>query len=276
MQKQFEQAAKLIANAKVLIITAGAGMGVDSGLPDFRGDQGFWKAYPMYENLGINFYEAATPNRFSSDPAFSWGFYGHRAELYHQTVPHQGFQILKKWIEKFGLHHFIITSNVDNHFQKAGFSPERIWEVHGSLSYLQCVTPCKDEIWELQELLPIDLNTMNALQIPQCPYCGNNARPNVLMFNDYFWVSDRTDAQERRLENFLHQINRQSAVIIELGAGMAVPTIRHLSMHLGKILAGTVIRINPREAKIPSPHLSLNLGSLEALAGISAALAKLN
>ena len=49
----YAEAAAAIRNADALVITAGAGMGVDSGLPDFRGDKGFWNAYPMYERLGF-------------------------------------------------------------------------------------------------------------------------------------------------------------------------------------------------------------------------------
>ena len=47
------QAAEVIQNAKAILITAGAGMGVDSGLPDFRGPEGFWKAYPPYKERGL-------------------------------------------------------------------------------------------------------------------------------------------------------------------------------------------------------------------------------
>ena len=54
-------AAEAIATADALLIGAGAGMGVDSGLPDFRGDEGFWKAYPPLKKLGISFYEMADP-----------------------------------------------------------------------------------------------------------------------------------------------------------------------------------------------------------------------
>ena len=52
-QEQFELVADLIADSTSIWIGAGAGMGVDSGLPDFRGDEGFWKAYPPYRNLDI-------------------------------------------------------------------------------------------------------------------------------------------------------------------------------------------------------------------------------
>jgi len=56
----YEQAASVIREAEAFVITAGAGMGVDSGLPDFRGERGFWKAYPVYAQRGLSFAECAT------------------------------------------------------------------------------------------------------------------------------------------------------------------------------------------------------------------------
>ena len=85
LSEQFLKAADAVKSAQAMVVTAGAGMGVDSGLPDFRGDQGFWNAYPMYERLGINFVGAANPANFEGDPAFGWGFYGHRTNLYRET-----------------------------------------------------------------------------------------------------------------------------------------------------------------------------------------------
>src|SRR6185437_1705178 len=95
-QQACQAAARLLAQADGLMITAGAGMGVDSGLPDFRGDEGFWKAYPMLGELGISFAEMANPRHFASDPAMGWGFYGHRLQLYRATVPHAGFASLQQ------------------------------------------------------------------------------------------------------------------------------------------------------------------------------------
>jgi NAD-dependent SIR2 family protein deacetylase len=140
------RAARALETARSLVITAGAGMGVDSGLPDFRGDQGFWKAYPMYERLGLSFVDAANPQHFGDDPAFGWGFYGHRLNLYRATVPHAGFGLLRRWLERFSLEWFVVTSNVDGQFQKAGFDEERILEVHGSIHHLQCLAGCTDRI----------------------------------------------------------------------------------------------------------------------------------
>ena len=93
-------------------------MGVDSGLPDFRGPQGFWKAYPAYEHLGLDFADLANPRWFSEDPELAWGFYGHRLHLYRNIAPHGGFEILWRWAQDRTT--TIFTSNVDGQFQKAG------------------------------------------------------------------------------------------------------------------------------------------------------------
>ena len=94
VEHEITQAAKAIKAADALLITAGAGMGVDSGLPDFRGAQGFWRAYPAIAKLGLSFAEMANPAWFSENPHLAWAFYGHRLNLYRQTTPHQGFNQL--------------------------------------------------------------------------------------------------------------------------------------------------------------------------------------
>src|SRR4051812_21640548 len=96
------RAAQAVQSAGALFIGAGAGMGVDSGMPDFRGDRGFWNAYPPYEKLGLNFIALANPRWFRTDPALAWGFYGHRLNLYRATQPHEGFQILRRWAGRMG------------------------------------------------------------------------------------------------------------------------------------------------------------------------------
>jgi NAD-dependent SIR2 family protein deacetylase len=266
---KFAQAAEAIKSCNTIIITAGAGLGVDSGLPDFRGNEGFWNAYPPYKRLNMNFYEAANPIHFSKDPSLGWGFYGHRTIMYRETVPHEGFYILQDWISRFKLAYFVVTSNVDGQFQKAGFSEDKIFEVHGSIHHLQCTIPCSHSIWENDEEYFIDYDTMRAKSIPKCKFCNSTARPNVLMFGDYYWLSGRTDQQEIRFGRFIQNINHSSAVVVEIGAGTAVPTIRYLSENLGYQYGCTVIRINPREYHISPPHISLPYGAREALTKIN-------
>src|ERR1700744_1329383 len=74
--------ADLIASAEALLITAGAGMSVDSGLPDFRSPEGLWRAYPPLEKLGLSFSDIAQPHWFAEKPRMAWAWYGHRQKLY--------------------------------------------------------------------------------------------------------------------------------------------------------------------------------------------------
>ena len=268
LSERYQRAAEAIKSAKAMVVTAGAGMGVDSGLPDFRGDQGFWNAYPMYERLGINFIGAANPANFEGDPAFGWGFYGHRTNLYRETEPHHGFRMLQDWAAEFGQDSFVVTSNVDGQFQKSGYREDQVLEVHGSIHHLQCLSPCGNDIWDNQETIPVDLETMRAQHVPSCRNCSQPARPNILMFGDYSWLSDRTRGQEMRFDGFLAQHQHQPIVVVEMGAGTAIPTIRHMSERIGQRFGATVVRINPREAQIAGGHISLPCGAVEGLVGI--------
>ena len=268
----YRRAAEALRGARALVVTSGAGMGVDSGLPDFRGDQGFWQAYPPYRRLGLSFVDCANPEHFERDPAFGWGFYGHRAALYRSTEPHPGFGMLRRWIDRLGLAAFVVTSNVDGQFQKAGFPEEAVLEIHGSIRHLQCCTPCNGEIWEAGAPVEVDLATMRARDVPRCPACGGVARPNILMFGDMAWLPGRSEAQRRRFERFAEAHGEEPSVVVEMGAGTAVPSIRWTTEQLGRGEGALVVRINPREPQIAAPHLSLPVGALEGLSGIDRAL----
>jgi NAD-dependent SIR2 family protein deacetylase len=161
---------------------------------------------------------------------------------------------------------------VDGQFQKAGFSPERVHEVHGSIHHLQCTVPCGDEVWDCREDVPVDGETMRARRIPACPSCGRVARPNILMFGDWAWLPGRSSAQARRLDAFLAEHGEGNLAVLEIGAGTAVATIRHLTERLGREPGARVVRVNPREAEIRAPHLGIPVGALEGLRGIDRAL----
>lgn len=263
----FEQIAQIIKNSEGLLITAGAGIGVDSGLPDFRGPEGFWKAYPPLQKYGIRFEQMANPIWFERNPKMAWAFYGHRFNLYKNTTPHNGFQILRKWCERKNNNYFIVTSNVDGQFQKAGFSEDKILEIHGTINLLQCTQNCTRNLWEpdFDEII-IDMDKFEALDpLPTCPNCGAIARPNILMFGDWAWNSSNSDQQEIRYSLWLRTNADKSLVVIEIGAGTGVPTIRLTSEEIVANYDAKLIRINPRDYYVPAGHYSLALGALEAL-----------
>ena len=84
----YSRIARRMKRSDALLITAGAGMGHDSGLPDFRGNEGLWRNYPMLRHHKLSFVEAANPQFFHSNPSQFWFFYGHRYNLYRETTPH--------------------------------------------------------------------------------------------------------------------------------------------------------------------------------------------
>lgn len=259
-------AAELICDADGLIITAGAGIGIDSGLPDFRGENGFWKAYPALGKLGLNFVQIANPKAFKANPKLAWGFYGHRLQLYRNTVPHEGFQRLMQLAKQMPNGARVFTSNVDGQFQKAGFRSEHVTECHGSIHYLQCFNQCGRSVWPTDTVEPIiDIdNCAMQLPLPQCPACGGLARPNIMLFGDWDFEGTRYQHSSSRLMTWFARLTRP--VVIEIGAGTVIPSARHF----GEELNCPLIRINPGESKVGLHRdISITLGAKEALMRIS-------
>ena len=266
-----------MTEASALLIGAGAGMGVDSGLPDFRGTQGFWRGYLPFAKLGLDFFDMANPRWFGSDPEFAWGFYGHRLNLYRATEPHSGFSILKRWGEQMANGFFVFTSNVDGQSQKAGFDEDCVVECHGSIHHLQCASPCGSDIWSADSIeVGVDENTFRARQpLPLCPRCGDAARPNVLMFEDSGWLGERSLDQDERFGAWQQHALQDKLVVVELGAGTAVPSVRWQCERAADWPGTTLIRINPGEAQGPADVISISRGALEALQVIDAKVRRL-
>jgi len=269
----FVEAARRIALARGILITAGAGMGVDSGLPDFRGNEGFWRAYPPFRALGLSFVDLANPRWFKSDPRLAWGFYGHRLALYRKTAPHPGFALLRAWAARAPLGAFVFTSNVDGQFQRAGFAEHQIFECHGSIHHMQCAYDCGAPMFAAQGIT-VEVNPRTCLAdgvLPSCPACGRLARPAILMFGDGSWDSSRSDTQEARLAAWLQAHAANERVVIECGAGTHVPTVRMFGeeqAHEGALL----LRINVREPEVPPGHLGLPMSALEGLRALDSAM----
>ncbi|MGY0196894.1 SIR2 family NAD-dependent protein deacylase [Leptothrix sp. BB-4] len=269
-------AAELVDQADALVVAAGAGIGVDSGLPDFRGDSGFWRAYPALGASGLKFTEVASPETFRRDPALAWGFYGHRLALYRRTVPHAGFGILRRWGERMARGLFVYTSNVDGQFQRAGYPADLIHECHGAIERLQCTRPCSLATWSADALVP-DIDEAACRwrgPLPTCPHCGALARPAILMFGDSAWIEREFEQQASRLDAWLAGVRRP--VVVELGAGTHIPSVRHFGQRVVTRHGGRLVRLNPRESAVPlKDDVGLPLGALAGLQAIDAVLAGL-
>lgn len=265
-----KEAKQIIQDADAILITTGAGMGVDSGLPDFRGNEGFWRAYPPIAKLGLSFSQMADPSWFGTNPQLAWAFYGHRLHLYRATVPHKGFEMLLELVKAKENNYFIFTSNVDGQFQKAGFDEKKIYEVHGSIHHMQCTKNCTKEIWSANETqVDVDMEAFVAQNVPTCPHCQEVARPNILMFGDWFWNERRVMCQEAKYRKWLKKFTvfHKKLAIIEIGAGSAIATVRREGEILAKRYQNIqLIRINPTEAELNGAKgCSIEKGGLEGL-----------
>jgi NAD-dependent SIR2 family protein deacetylase len=267
--QEIEKARMIIQDADTLLITAGAGMGVDSGLPDFRGNEGFWNAYPAAKKRHLSFSSLANPEWFKYEPLLAWAFYGHRLHLYRETVPHSGFSMLLDVCRSKNNDYFIVTSNVDGQFQKAGFDSDKICEIHGSIHHFQCAGAEDHGIWDTDgENIEIDMDVFTAIEpYPVCPKCAKIARPNIMMFNDWHWISERSDAQMKRFSRWKHNIvkEKKKVAVIEIGAGTSISSIRRMSESAAKQFKTSLIRINPRESQGLLGTIKLPFGGLEGL-----------
>ena len=254
------RAARLIRSADAIVIAAGAGMSVDSGLPAFRGSDGLWtKLLPE----GMKEREIGSLTQadcFTTKPVQAWTFYGRALEVCRNATPHEGYRLIQAWTAHARHGAFAYTSNVDGHFQAAGLPEDRVVECHGSIHTLQCALPCSGALW------PGPAGPH--LARPVCVHCGGLARPNFLMFGDESWVPARTARQQANLREWAREIERP--VVIEIGAGQAVPSIRLFAETFGPPL----IRINLEDERVTRQEdIGIRGGALDVLRQIDAALA---
>ena len=158
-------------------------------------------------------------------------------------------------------------------FQEAGFADDRVHECHGSIHSLQCLKPCGGDIWPAGTLTPkVNLETCRWHgDLPTCRLCGGLLRPNVLMFGDGAWLEWCADQKRAMLDSWLSNVNRP--VVIELGAGTHIPSVRYFGNEVVHLYGGRLIRINPREADVPSAlDVGLKIGGLAGLQAIDSAI----
>ena len=101
------------------------------------------------------------------------------------------------------------------------------------IHHLQCVRPCSQEIWPAEGVgVGVDERMRAREPWPRCAACGELARPNVLMFGDVLWVEGRTREQEAGYAEWCDELaswptwSWRELVVIEIGAGEAIPTVR--------------------------------------------------
>ncbi|TRY81139.1 hypothetical protein TCAL_15426 [Tigriopus californicus] len=294
INEAIQKAAQKIVEAKAIVITAGAGMGVDSGLHIYRTQNDFLDSHPVARELNLSLPDLSNVNLFQTNPHLAWGFYGQRWQMYRKALPHAGYQIAlefcisKRKRKGKGDQYFVFTSNVDGHFLSAGFNPSRVVEAHGTIACMQCLDISKSkEVWAVPSKTKIKVNKQTMLAqdpLPMGPPGSEHptlARPALRFYNDKDWIDDPFKKKEEEMEAFVSKIKSkmQPFVVLEIGAGDRDPRIRVRS--LGESLAKendlcTLIRINTNseDVAVPNPekNIAIQLPALLALVRLEAKL----
>jgi len=264
-----------------LFILTGAGMSVASGVPVFRGADGSMSPDFLRFLAGYNsarkaagleeaddWFNFSVPEMFESATAKEAWHYWRWRMLRAIVEPAADYKLLMQLVATFEHDKvFIETSNCDSLHLRAGLHADSLHEIHGSLSRLQCSEPC------CQTLQTVDEAVLRRLEcepdwVPMCEGCGNAClRPNVCIFGDGQLVCSEIMAQAKRAQHFVKSFERENAkanlVVLEIGAGVVVPSIRYSAETVGARAAGGLVRINPSHeecAQLQSQSASLVAG----------------
>lgn len=167
-----------------LCVLTGAGISAESGIPTFRGPQGYWQ-------VGSKNYhpqELATQEAFSRHPREVWHWYLYRRTVCRNAAPNPGHEALVRIEAALGARFLLVTQNVDGLHARAGSRDP--YEIHGNIDRYRCASRCTDATYLLPEDLPpatrdtpLSDDTFAALS---CPDCGEQARPHVLWFDECY------------------------------------------------------------------------------------------
>jgi len=292
-----------------LILLTGAGMSVCSGVPVFRGADGsmspdflrFLGAYnAARKRAGLpeadDWFTFSVPQMFMPETAReAWAYWRWRV-LRAAVQPASDYGHLARLAAWFGDERvFVQTSNCDGlHTERPG-SEQALLEIHGSLSRVQCsgavrgasasMRPCTEQTWPVDDAFLARLRA-EPDWVPMCPACGACClRPNVMIFGDGTFVSSVLEQQRQRMRAFedsLTSPEQRNWVVLEVGAGTVVPSIRCAAEELGEQGSGGLIRVNPsrqeceamqkRTTQVEGKYWPLVARSTEALAAIAKGL----
>lgn len=167
------------------VILTGAGISAESGIPTFRGPEGYW-------TVGSREYrpeELATQRQFRASPRTVWGWYLYRTQVCFRAEPNRAHRALSRWEESWESRFQLVTQNVDGLHARAGNSPERTYCIHGRVDRMRCSQSCPGlfptpEVGcELTSEVAIDAALSEVLH---CNTCGAWMRPHVLWFDEYY------------------------------------------------------------------------------------------
>ena len=251
------QAKQAIKQADYIIIGAGSGLSTAAGLlysgekfeKDFRE---FIEKYHFDNLYSASFYEFKTQEE-------KWAFFAKMIKLNrYNEKPLKLYQELYEIVKN--KEYFVLSTNVDGQFYNSGFDKDKVFEVQGDYSYLQCENACHNKLYNNKELVEKWLRNTKNCKIPsdlvmKCPVCGGNMDMNLR--KDANFVQDENwYRQSEKYEDFLSRSKGKNVVLLEIGVGFNTPGIIRFPFERMTAISEktTLIRINK---DYPNPMLEI-------------------
>jgi len=224
--KRTEQAARAIHDAEKLTIGAGAGLSAAAGI-NYDGERFVENFRPFIEKYGMKDLYTSSFYPFRTQEE-KWAYWARHISLNLYETPVKGLY-LKLMELAFSKDYFVITTNVEGQFTKAGVERSRFFEVQGNYGYLQCAKACHDKLYYNEQIITRMLAETSDCRIPsslvpKCPVCGGEMEVNLR--KDNYFVQDRTwYASQQNYSKFLSGSRGKPTVFLELGVGYNTPGI---------------------------------------------------
>jgi len=275
---KLKECKKAIQNSDAILVVAGAGMSVDSGIFTYRGNNGIWEKSIKVGNEMYRYSEISSLDMWKNYPELAWGFKANFYKMMTENKPHEGYYTLLNFMKNIKNNYFICTSNIDNYFERAGFDKDKIFEAHGSMKMYQCMDKkCTLHNGAIDAskipFPPFNSETFVAWNLPKCPNCDKILRPNVSMFGDYDFYEKPYNFAKKRMMNWLKEINdkKKNLIILEIGCGINPHSLRiNNNIPLSKEFKLPIIekyihiRLNP-EDEDNQDVIHLNIGAKKGL-----------
>ncbi len=264
----------LIEESDTILVGAGAGASAAAGLTysGTRFTDNFGKFIKKYGTMYMTDMYAAGFFPFPSQEA-KWGYWSKHSMINRFLPPalplyKQLFELVKN------KDYFVLTTNVDHQFQKAGFDSNRIFATQGDYGNIQCEKGCHQKIYDAEKLFrQMDQARKDCLipsyMVPKCPVCGGNMTMH-LRCDQYFVEDESWHEAAGRYADFLKKIGHKKGVLLELGVGFNTPGI--IRFPFEKMVREnsnlSLIRLNLNEAVVPEGLGNRAIGMNGDMAGI--------
>jgi NAD-dependent deacetylase len=222
-------------DGRVVVLT-GAGMSAESGIPTFRGNDGYWV-------VGSRNYmpqEMATLEMFESAPVDVWHWYLFRFGICQDAQPNAGHAALVRLERALGERFTLITQNIDGLHRRAG--SERVFCIHGDAAYVRCAADCGVGVLAQPPIrVAAREDTFSAADLARlrCPKCGSWLRPHVLWFDEFY------DEPNYRMDSALRAASEADLLLVVGTSGAT-----NLPWQIGRLAfqrGAAMVDVNPEE-----------------------------